>query len=319
MGPRITLFVRNYDFLAPLVCGDVTAEGMDLTLDRNTAGGLDRTIDDPSVHAGETSFGKYIQRTATADRRVVGIPFFVNRAFRHRCFYVRRDSGLQDFGALARRRVGTDDWRTSGNTWSRALLRDAGVDITKMEWWIGGVDAPPATRPTGPRPPYVHLAAPDRTLSQMLVDGELDAVMSHEPPRAFSEPHGPIVRLVPDYRQAEREYFRRTGLYPVQHIIVMKRDVFDRDPQIAAHLYAALERSKTTWQRGRRELATMPWAFADVEDTVGAMGEDWHPNGVEPNRKVIQAFLDEQLAQGLIPGPLSVEALFSDFQRVAQA
>jgi len=319
MEPRITLFVRNYDYLAPLVCRDVTAERMELTIDRNTAGGLDRTLDDPSVHAGETSFGRYIQRTAAGDRSVVGMPFFVNRAFRHRCFFVRRDSGLHGFGALAHRRVGTDDWRASGNTWSRALLREAGVDIAKMEWWVGGVDGPPAKRPTGPLPPHVHLAAPNRTLHQMLADGELDALMCPEPPQGFYEPHSPIVRLVPNYRQAEREYFRRTGIYPVQHIIVVKRDVFDRDPQVATHLYAALERSKTTWQRSRRELATLPWAFAEIEETTGVMGEDWHPNGVEPNRKVVQAFLDEQLAQGLIPEPCSVDALFSDFQRVAQA
>jgi 4,5-dihydroxyphthalate decarboxylase len=151
----------------------------------------------------------------------------------------------------------------------------------------------------------------------MLLAGDLDALMCPEPPSGFYDPHSPVVRLIPDYRQAEREYFRRTGVYPPQHVIVMKRDAFDRDPGVATRLYAALEESKATWQRGRRELASMPWALTELEEIRGVLGEDWHPNGVEPNRRAIQTFLDEQLAQGLIPEPLPIDALFADFERAA--
>jgi len=144
--------------------------------------------------------------------------------------------------------------------------------------------------------------------------------MCPSPPKGFYAADSPVVRLVPDYTRAEREYYLRTGIYPLQHIVGVRRQAFARDPWAAASLYGALERSKASWQASRRGLAeTLPWTLAEIEDATALMGEDWHPNGVAANRKMIQAFLDEEVAQGLIAQPLSVEALFSECEGAVKA
>jgi 4,5-dihydroxyphthalate decarboxylase len=315
MTRAITFSMEDHDYLAPLAAGDVTAKGLDLRIARDTVGALDRTLNDPAVHGGELSFSRHIQRLASGDRSFVGIPFFASRAFRHRCFYVRRDDGPRTFADLAGKRVGTNEWRASGNTWSRAILRDAGVKIDGIRWWVGSVDGAVLKRSQGTLPAYVQVAPPDRTLLDMLLRRELDALMCPLPPKSLYMVNSPIVRLVPDYRSAEREYFRRTGIYPLQHIVGVRRQVFDQDPWVAKHIYAALERSKIVWQESRRKLAEMlPWTIAEIEEVTQLMGEDWNPNGVEPTRKIIQAFLDEQVAQDLIPQPLSVDSIFSEFE-----
>jgi 4,5-dihydroxyphthalate decarboxylase len=314
----VTIATRNYDYLGPLACGDVSVEGADLTLIRDNATALDRVSGDPAVHGGEFSFSRYVGWVAAGDPRWVGMPFFVLRAFRQRSFFIRRGSRLQHFADLAGKRVGANEWGASGSTWARAVLRDAGVRIEDIAWWVGSVDGLQPDKPLGPLPPHARAIPAGRTLQDMLLDDELDALMCPQPPRRFHEPDRPIVRLVPDFRRAEREYFRRTGIFPPQHIIVLRRESHDAAPWLAARLYAALEQSKRRWQGDRRRLTdAFPWTLAELEETEALMGEDWLPNGVEANRRPIQAFLDEQLAQGLIRNPVSIEALFGDFQTAA--
>jgi len=320
MVRALTCVLMDYDYLSPLACGDVVAKGLELTLVRDTAGAMRRTLADPSMQAGELSFGRYIQRLAASDRGFVGIPFMAVRSFRHGSFFVRRDSGLRAMADLAEKRIGTNEWPATGNTWSRALMRDAGVRIDRIEWLVGSVDgaAPPQYQTHDVFPSYVRPAPRGRTLSEMLLGGELDAVMGMTPSKLHGE-NSPIVRLLPDYKMAEQEYFRRTAIYPAHHIVGVRREVFDRDPGVVTSLYAALELSKTTWLGRRRRLAdTHPWMQAAVEETTQLMGEDWFPSGLEPNRRMIQALLDEEVAQGLIAAPMSIDALFPEFQSLVQ-
>jgi len=320
MRRSVTLAMRNYDYLAPLASGDIAIDRIALTLERDTPEALTRTLSDPKVHAGELSLSKHIQRVASGERSFVGIPTFPYRAFRHRCFFVRRDSGLRDIPDLEGTRIGTNDWQATGNTWSRAILRDAGVALDRIQWWVGSVDGPPPKRaPTTPPPP-VRTAPPGRALRDMLLDCELDALMCPNPPAGFYAPGSKIVRLLSDYPRAEQAYYRRTGIYPLQHIVGVRRDVFERDPWIAASLYEALEQSKQVWQASRRSLAdTLPWTLAEVEEATRLMGQDWHPNGIEANRGPLEAFLDEQVAQRLIGRRLSVEELFAEYLEVTKA
>src|SRR5262245_59805428 len=171
--PTLTLVVNDFDFLAPLVGGDVAAEGIELRLERDTERALDRTLSDPAIHAGEVSFARHVARVAAGDRAFLTIPIFPHRAFRHRCFFVRRQSGLRDLGDLAGRRVGTNEWPATGNTWSRAALRERGVSIEGIRWLVGSVDGAPSTRPQGELPPHVQPAPPGRSLLELLLAGEL--------------------------------------------------------------------------------------------------------------------------------------------------
>src|SRR5690348_2594629 len=142
----------------------------------------------------------------------------------------------------------------------------------------------------------------------MLLGDELDAVMCPQPPRRFHEPDGPIVRLAQDFRRAEQAYFRRTGIFPPQHLIVIRREVHEAAPWLAGRLFSTFEQSKHAWQRDRRRLTdAFPWTLAEIEEATALIGDDWLPNGVERNRTAIQAFLNEQLAQGLIQRAVGVE------------
>ena len=320
---NITLVIKDYDYLAPLVCGDVVAEGINLTLDRVSP--ITRTVLDPAVTAGELSFSHHLIRMSRGEAAFVGIPVFAYRAFRHRCFFVRRNSDLRRLTDLDGRRVGTNSYPDSGNTWSRAALREAGVRIDRMTWVYGPIEDASAVgsagRPQIPLPENVRPAPPGRALRDMLLDGDLDALMIPTPPQGFYASDSPVRRLVPDYRAAERSYYLRTGLYPAHHIIGLRREVFERSPWVAFTLYAAIERAKLAWQKSRGDLAeTTPWLLAEIEEAVALFGEDWQPNGLtETNRGMVKALCEEELAQGLIQRPLDDAGVFAEFERAATA
>jgi len=318
----ITLVMKDYDYLAPLACGDVAVSGVDLTLDRRSP--IARTLADPGIHAGELSFSHYLIRTSGGDRSFVGIPLFAYRAFRHRCFFVRRASGLSGFADLEGKRVGTNSYPDTGNTWSRAALREAGVRIERIDWTYGPIDAPSdahAARPALALPPNVRPAPPGRALRDMLVDGGLDALMCPIPPRGFYDAGSEIVRLIPDFRAAEQAYYRRTGLYPAHHIVGVRREVVERAPGVVRSLYRAIEASKAAWLAQRRALCeTTPWMLADVEETVALMGADWAPHGLtDANRKMVETFCDEEFAQHLVERPIDAAGVFAEFERVMRA
>lgn len=318
--PRVTLVIGNYDFVTPLITGDVVAEAVDLVVEREPrAKAAERMMGDPTVPVGEMSLGRHLARLAAGDRSFVAIPFFPRRAFRHRTFYVRRGSPLKDFKDLIGKRVGTNDWPASGSIWARAVLREAGVPIESIHWLVGSVEGAPisATRSQGKLPPYVQLAPPDRPLRTMLIGGDLDALMYSFVPSGFYEPDSPIVRLVPDFKRAEQEYYRRTGIYPTNHVVAFRQAAFSQRPWVARPIYEALVRSRQLWQEYRRYAAeTTPWLQADIEDAMALIGPDWDPSGVEANRVTVQTLCDELFAQGLIGQPLDAGTVFTEFEGV---
>jgi len=312
----LTLLTKDYDYLGPLGAADVAVEGIDLTFMRSTETALNRTLSDPSVDAGELSFARHVIRVAEGDRSFIGIPFFIVRAFRHRCFFVRRGSSLRSLKELKGRRIGTNEWPATGNTWSRAALREQGVPIQEIEWSVGPVDGAPSKRPQGALPSNVHPAPAGRTLREMLLDEELDALMVPDPPAEFYETDSPIVRLISDYAAAEREYYRRTGVYPAHHIVGMRKEAFDRSPAAARGLCAVLETSKSRWLDRINELTeTTPWLIAEIEVSQALFGRDWNPSGVPANMTMIQALCDELSAQGLVSRRVDAAEVFQEFEK----
>jgi 4,5-dihydroxyphthalate decarboxylase len=313
--PAITLVMRDYDYLAPLYNGDVAPENLSLTLDRKTS--IFQAYSDPSIVASELSFSGYLIATSRGDKSFVGIPFFPTRAFRHRCFFTRRDTGLTGLKQLEGRRVGTNSWPDTGNTWTRAMLRYEGVQLDRIQWWVGQLDEKYPARAQRGVPPHVQQAREGTTLREMLLRGELDALMCPFPPVGFYEPGSPIVRLLPDYAAAERAYYRRTGIYPAHHIVGLRRELFTRSPQIAASIYDVLDRARLLWQQRRLYMAELtPWTLTEIEDTVALLGADWQPSGVSANRSVIAALCEEERAQGLIDRPLDPDEIFREFDAV---
>jgi len=320
----ITLMIRDYDFISPLVCGDLAVEGIDLTVDRVPIEVDDISNAVQSTQAVELSFGRYLIDIAEGNLDFVGIPFFACRSFRHRCFFVKKGSDIQSFKDLEGKRVGTDFWPASGNIWSRAALREQGVALDKIEWWEGSIDDDyaPIEKPSeiSPFSPDQELKTlSERKLEDMLIDGELDAVMCPMPPQRFYEENSQIVRLLADFKSEEQAYYRRTGVNPGHHIIGLRRSVFEQDPTIAKRLYTALNQSMAIWMERRLYLAeTSAWVLADIEESMAVLGRDWQPNGIKNNQKMIKTLCDEEYNQGIIAAPLDSTSVFADFETLIE-
>lgn len=317
---HIRLVIRNYDQITPIMCGDVVAEGIDLELDRDAS--MAAFLEDDTYHAGEMSFSGYLRRLAAGDKSTIGLPIFLARGFRQRCFFVRRDSGIHDLKDLAGKRVGTNGWPDTGNTWSRALLRAAGVQIQDVQWWVGTIDGVTdqvfGHRVTAPNlPANVALAGVGRTLEDMLLADDLDALMIPWPPRRFHEPDSPIVRLIPDYRRVEQEYARRVGFYPAHHLLGVRANVLTQHPEAIRSLYEAFERSRQLAEERRWLLAdTTPWLLPELEEVQDVLGSNWQAHGLEPNQQMIRALCQEIYEQGLVAQPIDPDDVFADFARV---
>lgn len=310
------LVIKDYDHVAPLAMGDVVAEDLDLTLDRDTPGALDRTRDDPSVHAGEMSFSRYLIGLSQGDRTYVGLPIFPVRGFKYRSFFVKRGSPLRNLADLKGKRMGTNEWLATGNTWGRAAMRERGVRTQDVEWWVGSVDGK-RFDPVDDLPPHAHRLEPGRTLCELLISGEIDAMTVPLQPPGFYEPDSEIVRMIPNYAEAELAYYERTGLYPASHIIVMRREVFEQNPWIARSIFNALNASKARADAARKHFnEASPWMLPDIERAWALMGRDWRPYGVEPNRVMIAALCEEEYEQGLIPNRLDPNTVFAEFEQV---
>jgi 4,5-dihydroxyphthalate decarboxylase len=312
------LVVKNYDLLGPLACCEVTPNGIDLTLERDTASALNRTLNNSEIPGGELSFSRHLQRLAAGDRSFVGIPFFPARGLHHRCFFVLRESGLRTFRDLAGKRIGTNEWPSTGNTWNRSLLREEGVDLNEIRWWVGSVDGGVSKRPRGTLPTNVRLVEPGRTLSEMLLRREVDALMCPDPPAAFHAPDSPLARLIPDCRRAEQEHYRRSGSFPAGHLIGVRREWYERAPWMLRALYEAFNESKDRWLRNLKKIPEMlPWALNNLEDVQRLMDGDWNVSGIEANERVIRALCEELHAQGFISRPLPWTAVFEEFAAVS--
>ena len=302
MKNRVSLKLVTYpwDYLSPLACGDVVPEGIDLEIDR--ASGIQALFTDPSLQGGESSIGHFMLRASQGNRDWVGLPIFVMRAFRHRCFLVPRGSDLDrvdDLSRLEGRRVGIDGWPNTGNTWTRIVMAEGGADFRKVNWVLGQIDGPIAVAsahaPPIDLPPNVTPAPAGRTLVDLLLAGELDVLVAAFMPARVFEQDSPIVHMIPDFPAAERAYMGRVGYIPAHHLLTIRRDVIERDPWIAASMMEAFEETKRVWRAQRRKLAdTTPWVLADLEATAMAFGDDWQLNGTEPNVKMLTDFCQGQ-------------------------
>ena len=312
----LTLAIRDYDFVTPLATGDVAADGLDLTLIR-AFDALQRVASDPAVQGGEASFSRYVQRYAAGDRSLVGLPLFVMREFRHRAFFVRRDSPLRTIRSLAGQRIAVDGWPHSGNTWSRALMREEGVSLDDVRWLVGRVHAQDAAPPADALPRGVELSP--RPLRDLLSDGELDVLIWAWAPEGLYEPDGPVRRLFEDYRAAEQTHYRRTRIFPAHHLVVLKRAVVDRHPGVVRAVYAAFEAARARAAANRWKLhESSPWLLDDLEAQARLMGPSFEPYGLgEDNRRMVARFCEEQHAQGLIPRPLDPDSVFAEFRALA--
>jgi 4,5-dihydroxyphthalate decarboxylase len=207
-------------------------------------------------------------------------------------------------------------YTASGSIWYRHFLRFLGLDPAAIQWWIGDIDTPWSASPMDAAglPAGVNVPAPGRSLSEMLIAGELEAIYSPPRPAAYRPVDGPIARLFPDFRGVEQEYFRRTGAFPPQHLIVLRREVWDGNRWIARSLTEAFIAANDCFTAAQQGFPyATPWLEAELEDTAAVMGEDFHPYGFERNREQIDMFAREAHRLGLTSRAITPEEYFADF------
>lgn len=254
----------------------------------------------------------------------VALPIFPNRVFRHSCVFVNAHAGITGPGDLAGRTIGEfGTYGQDSGVWAKGILMDEhGFDPAANRWVIGGLDHP--SEPFG-FIPHPHPAAVDvttagagKTLGAMLDAGELDVLFSANVPQCVLDGSPNVVRLFPDFAARERDYHRRTGIFPIMHTIVVRRELLDDDPGLARRVYDMFESAKDAaaerYRRSRRlyQVQTMlPWTNALVDETLGEFGEEWWPYGISANRGTLDTYLRYHHEQGLSSRRWRVEEIFA--------
>ncbi|MHC1550492.1 ABC transporter substrate-binding protein [Phyllobacterium sp. K27] len=313
MPITLRLALRDWDYMTPLVLGDVTSSRLDIRVDR--VGTLIPHVGKSDAYdAAEMSFSRYTQLCFEGDKSVVGIPNFIMRGFRHRCIITTKDSSIRTLADLAGKRIGVTGWRDSGNTWTRAALRREGVGVEDAMWYAGRLTAahPITDRLDGFGCPGRIEAAPgERPMVELLADGELDAVFTPFMPDGFFSDDSPFRQVLVDFRSAERRYFDEVGYVPGMHLIGIKADIVAEHPWIISELSSLIDESQRVWLNKRRKYAeTTPWMFDELLRCSSDLPAGWDASGFAENRAMITGFIEELYTQGILPQRLLPEIIF---------
>jgi 4,5-dihydroxyphthalate decarboxylase len=324
MPRRLVLACERYDRTDALRDGRVTASGIELEyLVLPVEELIWRMLGHREFDVAETSLGSYIVRRDRGVDDLVAIPVFTSRSFRHAALVVRADSELHDPRDLRGRRVGVPEYQMTAAVWVRGFLADDfGVAPSDVHWVQGGVEAAGRTPRERVHPPGVELAdaPPGATLAGMLADGAIDVLLTARQPSPAALRGAAIRPLLPDPAEAARDFFRRTGIFPPMHTVVLRREVLDEDPWIAQSLVTAFAQAKKLAIRGLRETSALTVSLPFLQEhhaaTVELMGTDYWPYGLgAENRHALTTMIGYMHREGLIGAAMAPESLFAESTR----
>ena len=318
MGVPLTIATTDYDHFRDFRLGLVRAEGIEatwLTLGHHEI--FSRFTFNREWDVSELSFAKFMAQVTRDDADIVGLPVYASRLFRFASIYVNRSKGIKTPQDLRGKRVGVPEWAHTAAVYMRGwLAHDAGVALADIDWVQAGtneagrIEKVELTLPKGVR----LTAAPDKILSGMIASGELDAVIIARPPNSFREKHPDVVRLFPDHEAMEQRYYAQTRVYPIMHVIALRKAILDGAPWIARNLYNAFLESK------RRSLERLldpavsrypvPWLANYAARMQAQFGGDPFPFGIEANRPTLELFLRYTYEQGIAHKLVKPEDIF---------
>ena len=318
---RLSLACWNYDRTRALADGSVRPDGIDLDyLDLPVEETFFRMLRHREFDVAEMSLSSYTVSMFREPRPFVAIPVFPSRMFRHGSIYVNADAGIREPRDLVGKRIGTPEFQMTAPVWIRGILAEHyGVPVESVTYFTGGeeepgrdeklaLDLPPSIR--------VERIGPGKTLAAMLVSGEIDALHTARMPSTYGDGRGRVRRLFPNYPDVERDYYTRTGIFPIMHTVAIRTEVYERHRWIAQALAKAfVEAQRRTYADlyVTAALKTMlPWLTAHVEDARALMGTDFWPYGLTAaNRAALATFLRYHHAQGLSKRLLQPDELFA--------
>ena len=316
----LTFACCRYDRMDAIREGAVSVEGVDLTCITLKSGRdvFDRMVGGHEFDVSELSASEFISLAGAGDRSFVALPVFPSRVFRHGYVFVNRRCAIRTPKDLEGKRIGVPLYTQTAAIWVRGhLAHQFGVDLGSVRWVQGAVEnagmhgkphAPPLLRPIA-----IEQNTGGESLGTLLARGEIDALIGSRKPDTFGR-HPDVVRLFPDYRALERELYENTRIFPIMHLIAIRREVYERHRWIATSFYKAFVESK---RRARTRMryagslsAMLPWQLADIEEIDEVFGGDAFPYGVEPNRPTLAALIQYMVEQHFIAKTIPVNDLF---------
>lgn len=325
MTRKLDIAFWNYDRAEALRDGTVTIDGVDATFHngRIVTDVFEAMVKDRAYDVSDLGFS-YFLRTMDFDQPpFLAIPVFTLHMFRHSAIYINRHAGIETPQDLAGKRIGElAMYGHDAGVWPKGILSDEfGVKPEQSRWLVGGIDFPlqpidwiPQPHPAGME---VEQAGAGVDLGELLRKGEIDALISADAPEAYLNGDPAVGRLFENYVDVERDYFRRTGIFPMMHMIVVKRELAEREPEVVKAVYEGFKQAKSVCEqklvRGmtfNNMTVMVPWLSALIADNRKLLGEDWWPYGVKRNRTALDAFLRYHYEQGLSKRRWTVEEVF---------
>ncbi len=316
---RLTMACWDYDRTRALMEGRVAFDGIELTyLPLVVEETFFRMLRHREFDVAEMSLSSYTLSLFAEKPQFIAIPIFPSRMFRHNGIFINTSSGIREPKDLSGKRIGTPEYQLTAPVWQRGILSDEyKVPVTSVTHFQGGLEEPGREEKIDLNlPANIKLQSipAGKTLSQMLESGEIDALVSPRSPSSF-KPGGKVRRLFEDYSTVERDYYRRTKIFPIMHVVALRRDVYERYPWVVQSLYKGFVQSQRITYEDLRETAALkvmlPWLIKHVEDTETALGKEYWPYGFEPNVNTLNTFLRYSYEQGLAKRLLQPKELFA--------
>ena len=316
---QLSIAIGDYDRMRPLVDGAVQIDAVDpqfMLLEPEEI--FFRAFRRAEFDICELSLSSYCVQVAAGGSPYVAAPVFPSRAFRHSAVYIRDDRGIASPADLRGKRVGLPEYQLTANVWVRLFLRDDyGVAPSDIRWVRGGYEDPHRVEKLAvslPDEVQIEDAPEGRTISGMLAAGELDAIIGPRAPSCFRAGHPHVRRLFADPQAAGADWFRRTRIFPIMHLVGIRRSLADAHPWLPFAALKAFERSKAIaiarLDDPSAAKATLPFIEEQIQAARALMGDDFWPYGLTPNRHVLERFLHEHHQEGLSARLLAPEDLF---------
>jgi 4,5-dihydroxyphthalate decarboxylase len=315
---NLSVAMGDYDRTRALLDGTVQIDGVDpvyMTLSPEEI--FFRAFRNVEFDISELSLSSYLVKASKGESPYVAIPVFLSRAFRHTSIYVRKDR-IKRPEDLKGCRIGIPEYQLTAIVWARSILQnDYGVAPEDVTWVRGGIDEP--GRPEKIKlqlPPGVKMeSAPDnRTISDMLDKGEIDGFIAPRPPSGAAARNPNVGWLFDDPTATAKEYYQRTNVFPIMHVVGVRKELAAEHPWLPGAVMKAFEQSKKAALDKLADTSatkvTLPFVEEQLKAARDLMGSDYWSYGVEPARKTLETFVQAHHAQGLSPRLMSVEELF---------
>jgi 4,5-dihydroxyphthalate decarboxylase len=325
----LTLACGPYDRMNALYNGSVQVEGVDLRtipIDQPMEV-FSRMLKNEDFDISEMSLTHCFTLRAANKAKFVTLPVFPSRMFRHGFIFINRKSGISSAKDLSGKRIGVQGYQMTAAVWIRGILhREYGVSFDEVRWFEGGVNerGVPGGATTSMRPGKklnIGPIAADRTLSEMLAAGEIDAIIGAVRPDSLATHPETVARLFPDYHAVEVDYYKRTGIFPTMHALVIREEVYRNNRWLATSLYKACEQAKNLSLAQTRFTGALrfmlPWLTESLEEIDDVFGGDPWPYGVAANRKTLDAFNQALVDDGFLDAPLDLNQVFVPIEGLA--